>query len=182
MEKEKENEIWKEVELGPEYKQKQKIEVSNLGGARRTKHTGRIWPIKIGNINGYASITITLDAGGNRSKYLHKVIAETFLEKESDDQVFVIHKDYEKLNNNLDNLAWADKQQKEKHQFKNPLWIKNSKKVKNAKLTEAKVRKIRKMVNDPNRTMRMKKIAEKFGISEMHLYRIKKGKNWSHVK
>ncbi|MGB2088057.1 MAG: HNH endonuclease [Psychroflexus salarius] len=174
-------EEWRTVELEPQFKENQSIEVSNLGDARRIKKTGKTWPVKLGNINGYASVSITLKAGGNRSRYLHKLIAETFLDKR-DDQIFVIHKDYDKQNNHVSNLAWANKKEKEKHQFKNPKWLAKSKMVKNSKLSEDDVRKIKRMLNSPNRKYKMRDLAKKFQISEMQLYRIKKGKNWTHIK
>lgn len=174
------NEEWREVDLESQFKENQSIEVSNTGKARRIKKTGKTWPVKLGNINGYASVSITLKSGGNRSRYLHKLIARTFLEKE-EDQTFVIHKDYDKQNNDLSNLAWANKEEKEKHQFQNPKWLEKSRMVKHSKLSENDVRKIKRMLKDQNKKYKMREIAKKFSISEMQLYRIKKGKNWTHI-
>jgi DNA-directed RNA polymerase specialized sigma subunit len=50
------------------------------------------------------------------------------------------------------------------------------------KLTDVMVKKIKQMMDDKKRTKTMKNIAAHFGISEMQLYRIKSGENWSHVK
>jgi DNA-binding phage protein len=50
------------------------------------------------------------------------------------------------------------------------------------KLNLAKVKKIKEMIGSKKRTMKMSQIADKFGISEMQLYRIKRGENWGHVK
>ena len=50
------------------------------------------------------------------------------------------------------------------------------------KLTSTDLIRIKKMIQDPNRKTRMKLIAKQFGISEMQLYRIKSGENWSHIK
>ena len=41
---------------------------------------------------------------------------------------------------------------------------------------------IKKKIFDPQRKTRMKIIAKRFGISEMQLYRIKSGENWSSVQ
>ncbi len=174
-------EEWKAVKLEPQFKENQSIEVSNFGNARRIKKTGKTWPIKIGNINGYASVSITLKKGGNRSRYLHKLVADTFLEKKPD-QTFVIHKDYDKQNNHISNLVWANKKEKEKHQFQNPKWLAKSRMVKHSKLSENDVRKIKCILFNPNKKYKMREIAKKFSISEMQLYRIKKGKNWTHIK
>jgi DNA invertase Pin-like site-specific DNA recombinase len=50
------------------------------------------------------------------------------------------------------------------------------------KLTANKVKFIKKRLADPNRTIRLKMLAKQFGISEMQLYRIKRGENWGHIK
>lgn len=50
-----------------------------------------------------------------------------------------------------------------------------------AKLTENKVLIIKKMIEKPTRTTRMKMIARTFGIGMAQLYRIKNGTNWSHL-
>jgi predicted DNA binding protein len=57
-----------------------------------------------------------------------------------------------------------------------------NKKRDGAKLTESKVRLLKKKIFDPNRKTRLKMLAKQFGISEMQLYRIKSGENWGHVK
>ena len=114
-------------------------------------------------------------------RYIHKLVAEHFLEKKEGDE-FVIHLDYDKTNNRADNLKWASKTAKEQHQFSNPDFKKQrSQNRSNAKLTETRVKLIKKMINDPNRKTRMKMIAKRFGVSEMQLYRIKSGENWGWV-
>lgn len=113
--------------------------------------------------------------------YLHKIVAEYFLEQ--GDGVCVIHLDYDKSNNKHDNLKWATKREKELHQFKNPDYIKalKNRSKSYAKLTENNVRLIKKMINNPNRRTRLKIIAKRFGVTTMQLRRIKTGENWSDV-
>jgi DeoR/GlpR family transcriptional regulator of sugar metabolism len=43
------------------------------------------------------------------------------------------------------------------------------------------VKSIKKTLNDKNRKVTIKKLAEKFGVSEMTMYRIKSGENWGRV-
>jgi uncharacterized protein YerC len=50
------------------------------------------------------------------------------------------------------------------------------------KLTLAQVIKIKQLLNNPLRRLTYKQIAEKFGISEMALTRMKRGENWGTVK
>ena len=108
-------------------------------------------------------------------------MAENFLPKPSDAHKFVIHIDFDKENNYTSNLRWATKSDIEAHQAINPNWLATKGKVRYAKLTEAKVRLIKKKIADPNRKTRLKMIAKQFGISEMQLYRIKTGENWGHI-
>jgi hypothetical protein len=119
--------------------------------------------------------------------YIHRLVAEAFLEKPNDNYRFVIHLDYNKANNKVTNLKWATKEDLETHQTTNPHIIESRRKrlerpgYKGHKLTPAKVRLLKKMIFDPNRKTRYRMIAKQFGISEMQLYRIKSGENWGHI-
>ena len=52
--------------------------------------------------------------------------------------------------------------------------------LKGLKLNVTKVKSIKRLLAKPGKRT-MKQIAEQFDISEMQLYRIKSGENWSHV-
>ena len=115
---------------------------------------------------------------------MHRLVAELFLDKPRDDQKFVIHLDNNRQNNYYKNLRWVSEPEKRAHQDKmDPGWSSrgNYGTRKYHKLTETQVKRIKKKINDPNRKTRMKMIAKQFGISEMQLYRIKSGENWSSV-
>jgi hypothetical protein len=93
----------------------------------------------------------------------------------------VIHIDYDKNNNHVENLKWASKREKELHQFSNPTWddiVKNKRKG-NAKLTEGKVKIIKRQLR--NKRTRITMIAKRFGVSDMQIHRIKSGENWGDV-
>lgn len=123
----------------------------------------------------------------NKQMFLHKLTAEYFLERPSDEHRFVIHLDYNKMNNHISNLKWATKREMELHQQKNPNVLKareerkNRKPYKGHKLNATQVKRLKKKIFDPNRKTRLKVLAKQYGISEMQLYRIKSGENWSHV-
>jgi len=68
------------------------------------------------------------------------------------------------------------------HHKKNPKKIARIGQVTTSKLTEGRVRIIKKKMLDPNRRTRVRLIAKQFGVSEMQLYRIKWGENWGHIK
>jgi DNA-binding phage protein len=85
-------------------------------------------------------------------------------------------------------LQWTNQETVSKHQQNSPAVKKyKTEKLKYVNydsytLNETKVRMIKKILNDPKRKTRLKIIAKQFGISEMQLYRIKKGVHWGHVK
>ena len=68
------------------------------------------------------------------------------------------------------------------HQLKNPKRIAKFGIKPAAKLSEAKVRVIKKKLLDPNRRTRLRIIANQFGITTTQLYRIKSGENWGEIK
>jgi len=123
----------------------------------------------------------------NKQLFVHKLVAEYFGAPSNEDQAFVIHMDYNKLNNHIDNLKWSTKREMELHQQKNPKVLKAREKRKENKpyqghkLNATQVKRLKKKIFDPNRKTRLKIIAKQFGISEMQLYRIKSGENWGHI-
>ncbi len=120
--------------------------------------------------------------------YVHKLVAQLFISKISNDQTFVIHLDYQKDNNRVSNLRWANKQELEAHQNQNPKVLSDRKRLQEHnrlyqyKLSETKVKLIKRKLARPKQKTRLKMIARAFGISEMQLHRIKTGENWGHVE
>lgn len=174
-------EIWKPVKFDTTINPDENYQVSNYGRLIRIKE-GTPYLFKPYIMNGYPYFRVKkTEKKKFKTFYLHKVVAQHFLEQ--GDGIFVIHLDYDKLNNEVSNLKWATKREKELHQWKNPVFIKAKKNQKRtyAKLSENNVRLIKKMINDPNRRTRLKIIAKRFGISTMQLQRIKTGENWADV-
>ena len=168
------NELWSEDD---EYL------VSNFGRIQRKKITEDEWKLsKTSLIGGYDSFWIRKKGKKSSSScYIHRVVALLFLEQKEGEK-YVIHLDFDKLNNKALNLKWVNKSDMFLHHKKNPKKIARKGQVTSSKLTEGRVRLIKKKIFDPNRKTRMRLIAKQFGISEMQLYRIKSGENWSHVK
>lgn len=174
------NEEWKDIVFDDKIVPGLKYKISNYG---RILNYNNSVPslVKKYYINGYQNLPLKQKRNGkSTSRYVHKLVAEHFLERKEGDR-FVIHLDYDKTNNNVENLKWATKREKEVHQFTNPEYLRTPRKRCYSKLTEAKVKLIKRKINDPNRRTRMKMIAKQFGISEMQLYRIKSGENWGSV-
>ncbi|MFO8000774.1 MAG: NUMOD4 domain-containing protein [Marinilabilia sp.] len=142
--------------------------------------------VKGGTLKGYKTLPLR-PFGRSTTFYVHKLVAECFLEKTSSEQRFVIHLDYNKNNNFVENLRWANKEEMFEHQQGNPEVIRARKKMKSkkscegAKLTDTQVMHLKKRLSDPERKTRLKIIARQFGISEIQLHRIKRGENWGHV-
>jgi len=128
-----------------------------------------------------------------RHKFFHRMVAENFLKKTSDEQIYVLHLDHNLSNDIVSNLRWATKEEMIQHQRTNPTVIKARKKSRrrliklnknreNGKLTVSQVVILKTLLANPERKKTLKTLAEEFGISEMQIYRIKTGKNWGHVK
>jgi hypothetical protein len=182
-------EEWKEMTL--DYKPKFRYAISNYG--RLASYTEEIQEgrlLKGSHIEGYRVFRykIFTEKGViNRHLFLHKLVAEYFLEKKAEDEQYVLHLDHHKSNNHVSNLQWANKLEMTAHNKKSPAVIIAKKQLvehnrKRAyKLNPAQVQLIKKKIFDPERKTRLKIIAKQFGITEMQLYRIKSGENWGHI-
>ena len=103
-------EIWKDIK-GFE----NRYQASNLGRIKTLIFKNNKYEIKrekilkqyLGN-NGYLRIGLTNNNGKRNTYYVHRLIAETFLEK-NENQLVVNHKDEDKTNNNVENLEWITK-------------------------------------------------------------------------
>lgn len=124
--------------------------------------------------------------GKSKALFVHNAVAEVFLKKRNPKCDHVIHLDHNKANNEASNLKWVTQKEQIEHNKQSP-------KVREAiarkihtgatakKLDEKKVIRLKKELWDPKRKLTMKKLAEKYGIAEMNLYRIKSGEMWFHV-
>ncbi len=123
--------------------------------------------------------------GDNGTLYIHREIARLFLPRPSSKSMYVIHNNHNKLDNAAKNLRWATLEEMISHQQKSPAKIaykkvQASRKV-GLKLNAVQVKSIKKMLEDGKRKLTIKKLAEKFGVSEMTMYRIKSGENWGRI-
>ncbi|MDI9873509.1 MULTISPECIES: NUMOD4 domain-containing protein [Bacteroidota] len=166
-----------EVENPPRY------QVSNYGRLKSFQNDPVNGEIIAGSkIQGYKSLNIRAKGNKSLNRYVHKLVAEFFLKKDSDEKKFVVHLDHDKLNNHWENLKWVTRDEMTIHNRDNPA-VRDKvipRRTKNYKLTESKVLMIKKMLrSDKNR---LKMIAKQFGITHTQLNRIRSGENWGHVK
>lgn len=178
------NEVWKDFTKDI-WRTEEILQISNHGRVAKKNKVGDYEIMKLGVLAGYDVFYRTKQNGKNDLIYVHRAVAELFLTNVND-KPYVIHKDYVKNNNHIDNLEFVNRKELVEHNKKNPSVIASKKKrrenPRGLKLTEGRVRLIKKKIMDPNRKTRMKMIAKQFGISTMQLYRIKSGENWANVK
>lgn len=179
------DEIWKQINFDPAPLKKYAVsDYGRIMSFTEDISDGKL--LKGSVIQGYTSLKCRIK-GREKTFYVHKLVAEYFLKKRIED-LYVIHLDYDKQNNKVNNLKWATKDEMFTHQQKNPKVIEARKKQSQYrpqgghKLSSTDVIRIKKKIWDPNRKTRLKLIAKQFNISEMQLYRIKSGENWSHIR
>ncbi len=130
----------------------------------------------------------TRQNGKNKAIFLYKEVARAFLKKPSLKYKFIIHKDHNYLNDDVTNLKWATHEEHRAHTSQSPrsLLSRQKKAITSSThskvLSEKNVIALKKMIWDPKRKLSFSKLAEKFGVSEMQIYRIKNGEFWYHIK
>jgi hypothetical protein len=148
--------------------------------------------LKGSKFDGFRAFRYSKTVNGKRiskALFIYKLVAEFFIPKTSEDQLYVLHLDYVRDNDKVENLKWATYEEKLDHHKKSPHVIKSLQKLTEhnlkadgRKLTTTRVMYLKKLLNDPNNKTRMKMLAKQFGISEMQVSRIKRGENWGHIK
>jgi len=123
--------------------------------------------------------------GNNGTLYIHREIARLFLKKPSAKYRYVIHVNHDKLDNSVRNLRWATLDEMIEHQQNSPAKIAYKKVQANRKvglkLSADQVKGIKRVLNNKNRNVTIRQLAEKYGVSEMTMYRIKSGENWGRI-
>jgi hypothetical protein len=171
-------ERWKPFLYGDADHDTEILQISNYGRVKRKRGNEDFQLMKATKTGKFNMFWYLRKDGKKRTYYVHRAVASLFL-KNTDDKRFVIHQDHDLENNYYENLKWVDQKELTKHQMSNPK--RQVKRRTYSKLTEAKVKLLKRKINDPNRRTRLKMIAKQFGISEMQLYRIKSGENWGSV-
>ena len=190
-------EVFKQITLEDSDKLQLLYAISNFG--RLVSYTDKIEDGKIvkgSKQDGYRiwRYKIRDEKGKLRHKhcFYFKLVAEYFIPKSSDEQVYVLHLNYDRANDYVDNLKWATRAEMLAHGKKSPYVIaarkkqlaefREKRKHVGNKLTSTQVMLLKKSMLNPNRKTRLKILAKQFGVSEMTLHRIRTGENWGHIK
>lgn len=182
----KAGEKWKEIEMPKGLRFR--YAVSNQG--RVASFTEKVEDgklVKGSAQDGYRIMRLKIKYKGKMSYhhfFFHHLIAAAFVKNRNPKKyTHIIHKDYNRGNNLPDNLEWTTKTEMHSYSNKSPKAVAARKKrlatFSGYKLNEKDVLKIKSLL-DEGKTLR--KIAEQFGVSDMQIFRIKKGLNWSHIK
>ncbi len=117
--------------------------------------------------------------------YVHRFVADAFLERPSPEHSNVIHIDYNNQNNHFSNLKWVMHDELVLHNNKNERIIKDRESRKGRfnkgnKLNETKVIALKNAMARGKTTT--KTLAKQFGISEAQIRHIRRGGSWAYVK
>jgi len=157
----------------------EKYEISNYGRIKSFKVEKKHGTIINGStLKGYKILNIKLQNEKRTTKYIHKLVAELFIPKDNEMQEYVIHLDFDKSNNHIDNLRWVTKDTMFAHQKINPNYKRGT--INYSKLTETDVMRLKKKLKRGKN--KLYKLAKEFGITHTQLNRIRRGENWGHVK
>jgi hypothetical protein len=115
--------------------------VSDFGSLTALEKTAKGWgseyirpeqPISCStNGDGYRQATITGKDGIKKTKYVHRMVAETFIPN-PDNKPCINHKDGNKNNNHVENLEWVTVAENNEHAIKTGLNKRKRKKHENA--------------------------------------------------
>jgi len=141
---------------------------------------------------GYRVLAYKINTGEkitNKIIFLYKLVGQHFVDKPTEEHVHLIHLDRQRGNDHYKNLKWVTKEEFLDFYKKSPYvqaakkkQLQDRLKADGHKLTITQVIRLKKQILDPNRKTRLKILAKQFGVSEMQLYRIKRGENWGHIK
>ncbi len=180
-------EVWKQIVFSGHKQLRKKYAVSSHGRAASyiddVNNDGKLLSGSV--TSGYKTLNLHIE-NSNGTIYIHREVAKHFCKKTSPKYKYVIHLNHKKQDNNYKNLAWATLDTVSSHQQSSPEKIAYKKRQANRtvglKLNATQVKTIKDIINNPKRKLTYKKLAEKYKVSEMTLYRIKSGENWGRIK
>ncbi len=178
------DEEWKMI-VHPKHKPKtMQYWVSNYGRLQTYSTRFDKWTLATGSKDkrGLYNVSFRSKEDINVRFFIHKYVAEYFVDKPSEDHEYIIHKDLDKTNNHHTNLVWLTKRDWiEELKRRGSFSASKMKRVgKHIKMTPAKVALLKRSLL--NGKTRKKMLAKRFGITHTQLNRIESGENWGDIE
>lgn len=126
--------------------------------------------------DGYVVVNLIKDKK-QKTFYLHKLVAEYFIENNNDSYTEVNHIDGDKQNNSYSNLEWCSSRENKLHAYNYGL-TKRGHDRPSSKLSESDVRSIPALIKDGHS---IKEISSKFGVSTTSIHHVLKGRNFGYL-
>lgn len=145
-------------------------EISTLGRVRN-KHSGIVLKSKVKN-SGYYYVILHVN-GKRLTRYVHRLVAETFLIVRFEGEIWVNHKDGNKLNNERDNLEWVTPSYNTRHAILNNLTKNKGENSTLGKYSDDEIHRVCQLISNGVPT---KEISEITGLSDTHIRDLGHGK------
>lgn len=179
-------EVWKPLTFGGHKTLRNKYAISTQGRIASYKddvlEDGKL--LKGSVTSGYNTLNLHAD-GKSNTLYVHREVAKQFLSKPGKKDAIVIHLNHNKSDNRSKNLKWVNQEYAIGHQQKSParkaFHERQRSKNKGLKLSLAQVKTIKSTLTNPKRKLNNRQLAEKYGVSEMTIYRILRGESWGNI-
>jgi hypothetical protein len=180
-------ETWAQLQFAGSKQLTKKYAVSNAGRlASYSKNITEDGKLLTGSsTSGYKTLNLHIN-GKNTTIYIHREVARLFCKRSSSKQQVVVHANHKKGDNSYKNLKWTTQAEASAHQQKSPKKIAYKKiqanRTEGQKLNAVQVKAIKQIIQNPKRKITYQKLAEKYKVSQMTLFRIKSGECWGKVK
>lgn len=153
-------------------------EISNYGRVRSLYNRYKMCEFKkpYTRKDGYVVANLIKD-GKQTTFYLHRLVANHFIENDDINMTEINHIDGDKQNNHVDNLEWCTSQQNIIHSYKSNLSKIGFNRT-SSKLTEEMVFKIPSLLKDG---YSIKQISKLFNVSTTAIHHVLKGDNYGFL-
>lgn len=143
----------------------------------RTKWVGGHFLRPCASHNGYMVVCLTLKPGESRNFRLHRLVAIAFMGDLTSDGLQVHHKDGDKENNVLDNLAWVTPEENIRHATVTGL-IRSGAEHPRAKLSDANVIDIR---HRRRKGASLLELSQEYGVTRTSISSISRRNSWTRT-
>lgn len=105
----------------------------------------------------------------NKTMYLHKLVAEAFIKRPSEEHIYVTHKDGNYLNNTVSNLKWITASENSKRNIQ--LYPENGLKLRNWNIETGRYEKMKSLARNPKNLKKIKKLQD-LGVTQEGISKI----------